>query len=147
MIGQYISRSSGCLALVWLSVYSYHRLQLSEFVAKEQAKGQQNYLQNALDNQDDGIIIFAQAPVAPASADINQVVVESEVAGNRSFTSLGHSSRNDQSMHSFVNEEDHPLEVLFHNESLVKILGIESNASLEAIASQPIFLGAKWACV
>ena len=141
--------------------YVYQRRTLQRLLEQEKSKKQQDYLQSLFDNQPYGVVILTQqtaslkppdktASSTPASAthpnktQPDKKALEQEDSESY-FKSDASSSRLDSGFPSFVNptetagQEDSGLEMVFHNEAMLEIIGVQNSKDLHALLGKQLF--------
>ena len=139
--------------------YFIRKITLERFSEQEKSKKMQDQLQNLFDKQPDGVLILSKStaivklPIRPSTTQQERDSSFSQIYDqNRDNSSIPYmidatQSRLGSSFPSFVNsidtmgqEEEANYEMVFHNEALLKIVGIQNTKDLHAFLAKPEFV-------
>ena len=154
--GQIMIRQSFQLVLMLVIGYVYQRRTLQRLLEQEKSNKQQEYLQSLFDNQPDGVIILTQQTASLKPPDKTASTkppdnkpLEQEDSESYFQSSYASASHLDSGFPSFVNptetagQEESSLKMVFHNEALLKILGVHDTKDLHAVLGKQQFISRK----
>ena len=124
--------------------YMLRKTTLERFCEQEKSTKQQTQLKSLFDNQPDGVLILSYL-----DASIQLPPVSNPLPKKRDLNYIDpnvSASRLDSSFPSFVNptetdgQEDSNMELVFHNEALLRIVGKRTTKDLHALVAKRIFV-------
>ena len=134
--------------------YIFRKLSLKHTIELDRSNKQQKQLRNLCDNLPDGVFILMKStsPVKKAIVQETKKISSRNVPDKESYISSSDQESNsaislDPSFASFVNSTetlgevaDCHHELVFHNEALLKILGLSNSKELHAMVRKSLFV-------